>query len=103
MTAPIPVSRLADIADRYDVILCDVWGVIHNGRESFPEACEALATFARSRGPVVLISNAPRPSSDVLPQLDALGVPRNFMFIACPGPTFPHDLGLFGGVRVITH
>lgn len=34
---------------------------------------------------------------------DALQVPRNFMFIACPGPNFPHDLGLFGGVRVITH
>jgi HAD superfamily hydrolase (TIGR01459 family) len=78
MTAPstTPVSRLADIAGRYDVLLCDVWGVIHNGRESFPEACAALATFARARGPVVLISNAPRPSADVLPQLDALGVPR---------------------------
>ena len=76
-TAPTPVSRLSDIADRYDVLLCDVWGVIHNGRESFPEACAALATFARDRGPVVLISNAPRPSADVLPQLDALGVPRS--------------------------
>ena len=76
-TAPTPVSRLSDIADRYDVLLCDVWGVIHNGRESFPEACAALATFARERGPVVLISNAPRPSADVLPQLDALGVPRS--------------------------
>jgi len=75
-TAPVPVSRLSDIAGRYDVLLCDVWGVIHNGRESFPEACAALATFARERGPVVLISNAPRPSADVLPQLDALGVPR---------------------------
>jgi HAD superfamily hydrolase (TIGR01459 family) len=76
MTAPQTVTRLSDIADRYDVLLCDVWGVIHNGRESFPEACAALATFARERGPVVLISNAPRPSADVLPQLDALGVPR---------------------------
>lgn len=75
-SAPVPVSRLSDIAGRYDVLLCDVWGVIHNGRESFPEACSALATFARERGPVVLISNAPRPSADVLPQLDALGVPR---------------------------
>ena len=77
MASPTPVSRLADIAGDYDVLLCDVWGVIHNGRESFPEACAALATFARERGPVVLISNAPRPSADVLPQLDALGVPRS--------------------------
>ncbi len=32
-----------------------------------------------------------------------LGVPRNFMFIACPGDRFPHDIGDFGGVRMITH
>jgi HAD superfamily hydrolase (TIGR01459 family) len=76
MTAPALPNGLAEIADRYDVLLCDVWGVIHNGREAFPAACEALANFAATRGPVVLISNAPRPSADVLPQLDALGVPR---------------------------
>ncbi len=34
---------------------------------------------------------------------DVLQVPRNFMFITCPGPHFPHDFGLFGGIRVITH
>ena len=69
------IRGLSEIADRYDALLCDVWGVIHNGRESFPAACEALAAFARTRGPVVLISNAPRPSLDVVPQLRALGVP----------------------------
>ena len=70
------IGGLSDIADRYDAILCDVWGVIHNGRESFAPACDALARFAAGRGPVVLISNAPRPSSAVVSQLDALGVPR---------------------------
>ena len=76
MPAPEPITGLAEIADRYDVLLCDVWGVIHNGREAFQPACEALRRFAAERGPVVLISNAPRPSSDVQPQLDALKVPR---------------------------
>ena len=76
MTAPTPVSGLAELADRYDVILSDVWGVIHNGRESFPAACEALGRFRAGRGPVILISNAPRPFQDVLPQLDRLEVPR---------------------------
>jgi HAD superfamily hydrolase (TIGR01459 family) len=77
MTAPALPNGLSDIADRYDALLCDVWGVIHNGREAFPAACDALRTFAETRGPVVLISNAPRPSADVRPQLDALGVPRD--------------------------
>jgi len=50
--------------------------VIHNGRESFPSALGALQQFAATRGPVVLISNAPRPAADVLPQLRSLGVPE---------------------------
>ena len=76
MSAPKPLTGLSAIAADYDVLLCDVWGVIHNGRESFPEACVALARFAAERGPVVLISNAPRPAAAVVEQLDRLGVPR---------------------------
>ena len=75
MTVEI-LSGLAAVADRYDVLLCDVWGVIHNGRESFADACAALARWRRERGPVVLISNSPRPAADVVHQLDLLGVPR---------------------------
>ena len=76
MTAPAPINGLSAVADQYDVLLSDVWGVIHNGRESFRAACEALARWRAERGPVILISNAPRPSSAVHSQLDQLGVPR---------------------------
>ena len=76
MTAPKLISGLAELSDRYDVLLSDVWGVIHNGRESFPDACAALVKWRAERGPVILISNAPRPSSAVHEQLDLLGVPR---------------------------
>lgn len=69
-------SGLSDLADRYDVLLSDVWGVIHNGREHFPDACAALARFGAEKGPVVLISNSPRPAAGVIEQLDQLGVPR---------------------------
>lgn len=69
-------AGLSALADRYDVLLCDVWGVIHNGVESFPRACEALVQWRARHGPVILISNSPRPSADVVAQLDALGVPR---------------------------
>ncbi|HUH24208.1 MAG TPA: HAD hydrolase-like protein [Brevundimonas sp.] len=81
MTLPHAPAGLGDVADHYDILLCDVWGVIHNGRESWDAACEALARFSREQGPngqrhVVLISNSPRPSHDVVAQLDGLGVPR---------------------------
>jgi HAD superfamily hydrolase (TIGR01459 family) len=73
------VTRILDglsaVADRYDVLLCDVWGVIHNGREVFPDACVALERFQTERGPVILISNSPRPAEAVKPQLIDLKVP----------------------------
>jgi HAD superfamily hydrolase (TIGR01459 family) len=76
MTLPNALSGLGEIAGDYDILLCDVWGVIHNGRESWPAACEALARFNREGGHVVLISNSPRPGPGVITQMDALGVPR---------------------------
>jgi HAD superfamily hydrolase (TIGR01459 family) len=76
MTAPKLAAGLSEIAGAYDALLCDVWGVIHNGREAFPVACAALARYRETRGPVILISNSPRPRGPVIEQLDGLGVPR---------------------------
>ena len=75
MTARI-ISRLADISHYYDAILCDVWGVIHNGRSAYQDACAALSAFRASGKPVILISNAPRPSAIIPGQLEHLRVPR---------------------------
>jgi HAD superfamily hydrolase (TIGR01459 family) len=72
-----PIDALSALAGRYDVLLCDVWGVIHNGRESFPGPCAALGRWRAEVGPVVLISNSPRPCPEVAVQLDGLGVPRD--------------------------
>src|SRR4051812_2672470 len=72
---PPIIGSLEDIAPRYQVILCDVWGVVHNGERAFPAASSALA-MARQHGlAVVLITNAPRPNPDVIAQLATLGVP----------------------------
>lgn len=76
MTSPTLIAGLSELAARYDVLLCDVWGVIHNGRESFPAACAALTRFRAEVGPVILISNAPRPHPPIVEQLDSLSVPR---------------------------
>jgi HAD superfamily hydrolase (TIGR01459 family) len=71
------IDGLACVASDYDVLFCDVWGVIHNGRESFPDACAALIRWRAERGPVMLISNSPRPGREVTEQLDALSAPRD--------------------------
>ncbi len=70
----IPIAGLSEIADRYDAILCDVWGVLHNGREAFRPASDALTAFRRRGGVVVLITNAPRPSGPIRAQAIKLGV-----------------------------
>jgi HAD superfamily hydrolase (TIGR01459 family) len=77
-SAPIPmIAGLSSIADRYDVILCDIWGVLHDGVQAFPETGEALNRFRAKGGTVVLVSNAPRPGKDVLSLLDHLGARRD--------------------------
>jgi len=68
------ISGLSEISDRYDAILCDIWGVLHDGLASFAQASEALVAFRRRGGAVVLISNAPRPSSSIERQVLNLGV-----------------------------
>src|ERR1700730_10841075 len=71
------LRRFATLASGYDVVLCDVWGVVHNGVAATPAACDALARFRHGGGTVVLITNAPRPGEVVAPlPLDRLGVPR---------------------------
>jgi len=75
MTQPQFPGGLAAIADRYDIILCDVWGVIHNGRMAFEEACEALVRFRDQGGAVCLITNAPVPKEHAIRHFDPLGVP----------------------------
>jgi HAD superfamily hydrolase (TIGR01459 family) len=71
------ISALADISEQYDAVLCDVWGVIHNGRAAYKAACDALAGFRALGKPVILISNAPRPNSVIPNQLQALHVRRD--------------------------
>ena len=71
------VAGLGVLAPAYDLILCDVWGVVHNGRQHFAPACAALARFRAGGGTIVLITNAPRPQPPILAQLGALGVPAD--------------------------
>jgi HAD superfamily hydrolase (TIGR01459 family) len=76
-TAVAPIIKgLGEIAACYDVALCDVWGVVHDGRRSFPTATDALARFRAGGGAVVLITNAPRPNRPIREQLDRFHVPR---------------------------
>lgn len=75
-TQPDAISGLSEIAGEYRYILCDIWGVVHNGHRAHRSAVDALMRFRDGGGAVVLISNAPRPGSVIFGQLDALEVER---------------------------
>ncbi len=68
------VERLRDLVDGVEVVLSDIWGVVHNGLESFPEACAALRSYRDQGGTVILITNAPRPADSVQRQLRKLHI-----------------------------
>lgn len=73
----LPLKGLSQIASDYQVLLCDIWGVLHNGIAAWPNAVDAL-TQARTTGlKVILVSNAPRPNGTVREQLARLGMPAS--------------------------
>ncbi|MEL6225899.1 MAG: TIGR01459 family HAD-type hydrolase [Pseudomonadota bacterium] len=74
----IPIlSSARDLLAAYDAIFCDVWGVVHNGRTAYVEACNLLRDFRASGGTVILVSNAPRRAATVASVLDEKSVPRS--------------------------
>jgi HAD superfamily hydrolase (TIGR01450 family) len=74
-TSTRPLAGFSEIAGQFDLCLCDIWGVVHNGVAAHPGAVEALVAMRRQGGTVVLVTNAPRPHPEILAQLAGLGVP----------------------------
>ena len=60
------LNHLADIFEKYDTFIIDLWGVIHNGVTLNPNAIEAAAQLKKHAKKIVFLSNAPRPSSNVI-------------------------------------
>ncbi|MDZ4761379.1 MAG: TIGR01459 family HAD-type hydrolase [Alphaproteobacteria bacterium] len=87
------LEGLSHIRNDYDAILCDVWGVIHDGKRAFGPACEALRRFRETGGAVVLITNAPVPKSRVTGLFPKLGVPAScFDDVVTSGDATRHEL-----------
>jgi HAD superfamily hydrolase (TIGR01459 family) len=115
---PNLIEGFSALAPDYDAVLCDIWGVVHNGVAATAPAGAALTRFRAGGGTVVLISNAPRPGEWVIRSLDRLGVVRTaYDAIVTSGDLTRHyvadarrksvfhigpdrDLGIFDGLDV---
>jgi HAD superfamily hydrolase (TIGR01459 family) len=71
------LSALSQVTADYDVLYCDLWGCLHDGRAPFPSAVAALRAFRAGGGKVLLLTNAPRPKPSVISQLNRIGVPAD--------------------------
>lgn len=98
---PPMVGGLADVAPLYRALLCDVWGVVHNGAHAYRTATDALTQFRDGGGRVILITNAPRPREAVIEMLDGLGVPyQAYDDVVTSGDTARALLAARPGVRL---
>jgi HAD superfamily hydrolase (TIGR01459 family) len=67
---------IKEIASRYDGIVLDLWGVVHDGRDPYPGAVECLKKLRAAGTRIVLLSNAPRRSTAVIEQMQAMNIDR---------------------------
>lgn len=98
---PALVAGFAEIAPIYRALLCDVWGVVHDGAKAHSAATDALIQYRDGGGRVIFITNAPRPKADVIAQLDHFGVPRaTYDDIITSGDAARHVLAARRGVKL---
>ena len=71
------MSSLDQLDPKYRAILCDIWGVVHDGGQLLPGVQQRLLRWKGEGRHVVLLTNAPRPASSVQAYLDRLGLSRD--------------------------
>jgi HAD superfamily hydrolase (TIGR01459 family) len=62
------------IADRYDGLILDVWGVLHDGERPYPGVIDALRHLRAAGKRIVLLSNAPMRTPSVAKRLAGFGI-----------------------------
>ena len=75
--AGLDMSSRDTLDPKYSVILCDIWGVVHDGVHLYPDAAERLRHWRGQGRKIILITNAPRTAEAVEAQLDRIGLPRD--------------------------
>ncbi|WP_299810986.1 TIGR01459 family HAD-type hydrolase [uncultured Roseibium sp.] len=103
-SAPLLTDGLRALAPSYKGILCDVWGVLHNGVTAFEEAHKALQTYREETGgKVVLITNAPRPAKQVGEMLASMGVPEQTYDSIISSGDVTRDVLIAQGRKTLLH
>ncbi len=76
MTIPI-IRGLGELSADYDGFILDIWGVVHQGGDAYPEAVDCVRRLLDAGKRVVFLSNAPRRAETVAQIIEDKGIPRN--------------------------
>ena len=95
------LDSMKDLSQKYPIWLCDIWGVVHNGDAPFPTAVKTLINHRHNGGKVILISNSPNVSTNVINHLDQLGVDANtYDGVITSGDATRELISKFGGNKI---
>ena len=76
MKATDCLRGMADAIDRYDALLLDQWGVLHDGAQPYPGAVDCLERLRLAGKTVVILSNSGRSGEENARFLVRMGVER---------------------------
>lgn len=76
MTDIVQLSGIASVIDRYDGVILDLWGVLHDGEQPYPGVPECLDRLREAGKVICLLSNAPRRTGGVIAKLEGMGIGR---------------------------
>jgi HAD superfamily hydrolase (TIGR01459 family) len=80
------MSYFDTLDPKYRLVLCDIWGVVHDGVNLYPGAAQRLSEWREQGRCVALITNAPRTEEAVEQQLQRIGLPHGgYDFVATSG------------------
>ena len=70
------INGIRELAPEYDGFILDLWGVVHDGTAPFPGVLDCMERLIAAGKRLVLLSNAPRRSDDVMRRITRIGVPE---------------------------
>ena len=87
------IKGISEIIEKYDYFIFDVWGVIHDGSNTYPQAVETFEYLHKIGKKVCLLSNAPRRAYKLTEILSRFGlIPNLYDFVLTSGESAYLDL-----------
>ena len=73
------LNHLSEIFDYYETFVIDLWGVVHDGITLNEKAIEVIDKLNNASKKIVFLSNAPRPSANVISFLTTIQMNKEYL------------------------